>query len=80
MAAVMIKCPLTPHSFSTGLDVDSDEAFHALLDVAYRTDCPLCGNNHVWFKQNAWIADSFEPRQEEVSHCKAASGAVPAAR
>jgi hypothetical protein len=80
MAAVMIKCPVTPHSFCTGLDVDSDEAFHALLDVAYHTDCPLCGNNHVWFKQNAWIADSFEPRQEGVSHCKSAAVQLTAAR
>lgn len=77
MAAVMIKCPLTPHSFSTGLEVDSDEAFHALLDVAYHSDCPLCGNNHIWFKQNAWISDSSEPRQG-VLRRNVASGASAA--
>lgn len=61
MVTVMIKCPLTAHP---EVEVDSDAGFRSLLDVAYHTDCPLCGNNHVWFKHDAWIAEPPEPSKE----------------
>jgi hypothetical protein len=63
MAEIMIKCPATSHAISTGVAVDSDASFNALLDVAYHVDCPLCGGNHVWFKHDAWIAERPESLQ-----------------
>jgi hypothetical protein len=66
MATVMIKCPMTSHCISTGMEVGSDEEFSFLLDVAYHADCPLCGYNHVWFKHDAWVMDSAEGRQTEM--------------
>jgi hypothetical protein len=56
MAQIMVKCPVTNHAISTGLDVVSDADFNCLLNVAYHVDCPLCGGSHVWFKHDAWIA------------------------
>jgi hypothetical protein len=66
MANVMIKCPMTCHAISTGIDVDSDADWRSLLDVAYHTDCPLCGHNHPWMKHDAWIAGPLEPRREKL--------------
>ena len=65
MAKIMTKCPVTGHAISTGVEVDSDGDFNFLLDVAYHIDCPLCGDNHEWFKHDAWIAESPESRQED---------------
>ena len=63
MAEIMIKCPVASHAISTGVQVDSDADFNALLDVAYHIDCSSCGGNHTWFKHDAWIAERPEPRQ-----------------
>ena len=63
MAQIMIKCPVSSHAISTGVEVDSDADFNSLLDVAYHADCPSCGFNHIWFKHDAWIAEQPEPHQ-----------------
>jgi hypothetical protein len=63
MAETMIKCPATSRAISTGVLVESDAGFNALVDVAYHVDCPSCGGNHVWFKHDAWIAERPEPPQ-----------------
>jgi endogenous inhibitor of DNA gyrase (YacG/DUF329 family) len=62
MLAVMIRCPETARPLFTGVEVDG--TLEGLLDIAYDTDCPLCGNNHVWWKRSAWLADS--PCSEQV--------------
>jgi hypothetical protein len=54
---VMIKCPETSHAVFTGIEVDYDLA--SVLDVAYHAHCPLCGNTHVWWKQDAWLANGL---------------------
>jgi len=69
MAKVMIKCPETCHAISTAVKVDTDAAFDSLLNVAYHVDCPLCGNNHTWFKHDAWIAGP--PNLGEKTFCAA---------
>jgi hypothetical protein len=51
MLAVMIRCPETARPLFTGVEVDG--TLEGLLDIAYDTDCPLCGNNHVWWKRSA---------------------------
>jgi hypothetical protein len=62
MVEVMIKCPVANHAISTGVEVDSDADFNALLNVAYHIACPSCGGNHTWFKHDAWIAERPESR------------------
>jgi hypothetical protein len=61
MAMVMIKCPETSHSVLTGIEVVG--GLENLADLAYETDCPLCGNKHVWWKKGAWLAQP--PRQPQ---------------
>ncbi len=56
MAMVVIRCPETSHAVLTGIEVDS--GLQTLADVAYETDCPSCGDNHVWWKRSAWVAAS----------------------
>ncbi len=56
MAMVVIRCPETSHAVLTGIEVDS--GLQGLADVAYETDCPLCGNTHVWWKGSAWVSAS----------------------
>jgi hypothetical protein len=63
MTEIMIKCPVASRAISTGVEVDSDADFNALLDVAYHIDCPSCGGTHTWFKHDAWIAEHPESRQ-----------------
>ena len=60
MAKVMTKCPETAHAIATGVEVESDADFDALADIAYHADCPLCGDNHEWFKCGAWIEQAPE--------------------
>lgn|GEM_PF-6961942 len=38
---VMIKCPETSHAVLT--EIEMDGGLESLPDVAYETDCPLCG-------------------------------------
>jgi hypothetical protein len=44
MSAVMIRCPETARPLFTGVEVEG--TVEGLLDIAYDTDGPLCGNNH----------------------------------
>jgi hypothetical protein len=67
MTHIMIKCPQTCHAIRTGVEVDSDGSFHSLLDVAYHTNCPLCGYNHTWFKHDAWLADTADTFAGQVA-------------
>ena len=76
MAKIMTKCAVTGHAISTGIEVNSDEDFNFLLDVAYHIDCPLCGDNHTWFKHDAWIAAPPEPRQEDRMRESRTSGSA----
>jgi hypothetical protein len=65
MAVVRIKCPLTLHGVSTGVELKSDAGFHSLLDITYHLHCPLCGNTHPWTKRDAWIG-APEPTPEPI--------------
>lgn len=75
MAIVMIKCPETAHAIATGVELESDADFDALVDVAYHVDCPLCGDNHVWFKRGAWIEQAPDLRRSQATRQEAVSRA-----
>ena len=56
MSLLMIKCPHTARSISTGIEVGECEL--ALLpDIAMQAICPACGLTHTWWKREAWLAD-----------------------
>jgi len=65
MAMVMINCPETSHAVLTGIEVDG--GVESLADVAYETDCPLCGEKHVWWKKGAWLAQSPRRKRDTVA-------------
>ena len=55
MGVVMITCPNTDRAFSTGIESDP-RTFASLPDVLSRSKCPHCGNEHVWWTGEAWLA------------------------
>jgi hypothetical protein len=57
MSAVMIRCPVTGHDVSTGIEVEPNTLYH-LPNVNARMTCPACGSDHVWTKQEAWLAET----------------------
>jgi hypothetical protein len=61
MFAVMIKCPETSRAIPTGIEVECD--LYSLVNVAHQTQCPLCGNNHVWWIRDAWLADATRSKR-----------------
>jgi hypothetical protein len=56
MAALMIACPVTGQSFSTGIEV-SAEQIGQLPNVLSAAHCPHCGTAHEWNVKDAWIVD-----------------------
>lgn len=60
MGIVMIKCPNTGRSISTGMEIERSD-FNRLPVFFSRTSCPLCRNYHEWFAGNAWVCESNPP-------------------
>jgi hypothetical protein len=56
MSTIMIKCPQTGEAVSTGIEVERD-TFVALPDASAQMRCPACGEDHIWRKAQAWLAD-----------------------
>jgi len=57
MASVMIACSETGREIYTGIETD-EASFARLPHVPIRTQCPACGREHVWTKENAWLSGS----------------------
>src|SRR5262249_59373524 len=54
MNIVMILCPQTGSSVSTGIEIDS-ATFAKLPDTPAQMRCAACGGNHAWTKGQAWV-------------------------
>jgi hypothetical protein len=65
MAMVMIRCPETSYAVLTGIEVGGGS--ESLPDVAYETDCPLCGAKHVWLKKGARLAEPPRRRRDTMA-------------
>jgi hypothetical protein len=59
MAVVMIKCPDTGRSVSTGIEIERI-IFIRLPDVEARMSCSACGREHRWSKHAARLAERAE--------------------
>ena len=57
MGAVMIRYPNTGRAVSTQIETEASE-FRRLPLVRLRTICPICGQEHVWTRREAWLADA----------------------
>ena len=56
MGTVMIRCPRTGDAVSTEIETEAS-VFARLPEVAARTRCPSCGEEHVWTARDAWLAE-----------------------
>jgi len=63
MASVMIACPETRREIYTGIEMD-EASFAKLPDVLSRTQCSVCGQEHVWTRQDAWLSTN---RRKQVA-------------
>ena len=63
MASVMIDCPETGREIYTGIETD-EASFAKLPDVLSRTQCSVCGQEHVWTRQDAWLSTN---RRKQVA-------------
>jgi hypothetical protein len=56
MGILLIKCPHTGRSVSTGIEVDPT-SFSSLADTLSHLKCPECGLDHAWWTREAWIEE-----------------------
>jgi hypothetical protein len=54
VGVVMITCPNTDRAVNTGIEIDP-HTFASLPDVLWRSKCPHCGMEHVWWTVEAWL-------------------------
>jgi hypothetical protein len=59
MGILLIKCPHTGRSISTGIEVDP-QSFAKLPDTLSRLKCPACGLDHAWWTREAWLQEVGE--------------------
>jgi hypothetical protein len=57
MGSILIECPISGREFSTGIIIDK-ASFDVLREVPSRARCPHCGQEHVWRKSDARLAET----------------------
>lgn len=62
MGLVMIRCPVTGHVISTGLEA-SELSFNHSPVFFSRTFCPVCRRDHQWFATDAWVCEPKEKHE-----------------
>lgn len=66
MGTLMIKCPNTGRTISTGITTDGP-SFGSTPVFFSRTLCPICRINHDWFATDAWVCDR-PPGRSTAAH------------
>jgi len=56
MGIVMIRCPVTGHEISTGIETDV-ESFNCTPVFFASAYCPICRADHEWFAKDAWVSE-----------------------
>ena len=54
MSMIVTRCPRTSREIATGIYAEPD-TFHLLPDVPSKIQCPVCGEDHLWRKSEAWL-------------------------
>ncbi|HVZ54921.1 MAG TPA: hypothetical protein VG986_23350 [Pseudolabrys sp.] len=70
MSSVMIRCPNTGESVSTGIETEAN-VFRRLPKVPARMRCPACGEEHDWSVSSAWLAKDA-PKPDRLRPTQAA--------
>jgi predicted RNA-binding Zn-ribbon protein involved in translation (DUF1610 family) len=65
MSAVMIRCPVTGQAVSTQIETEPS-VFETLPQVEAHTLCPVCGQEHIWTRRDAWLQESKQGRVERL--------------
>jgi len=60
MGVLLIKCPRTSKTFSSGIQTDA-ESLGMLPQVLTRSQCPHCAAVHSWWTSEAMLVDSVPP-------------------
>jgi hypothetical protein len=70
MGILMIRCPRTGRTVSTGTHVEA-AAFNSSPVFFGQTYCPHCDGTHEWFARDAWVCDSETSKEteHERQHC-----------
>jgi hypothetical protein len=59
MGTVVIRCPATGNTISTGIEAERSTFAHSPVFFA-STHCPHCRTEHRWFAQDAWVEEAAE--------------------
>ena len=70
MGTLMIKCPKTGSTISTGIQTELSTFNNSPVFFA-RTVCPLCQSQHEWFARTAWVHESDIPNPESGNLARA---------
>ena len=62
VAEILIHCPLTGESVSTGLDT-ATIVFESLPPVLVPLECPSCRQTHHWKPADAWVKGETMPQR-----------------
>jgi hypothetical protein len=69
MGMIMIRCPKTRQTISTGRYVEP-ATFRSTPVFFSRTYCPLCRIMHEWFAKDAWVTETASSECEpQVAWC-----------
>jgi hypothetical protein len=59
MGLVMIRCPATGRTISTGIQADGNTFACSPVFIA-DTYCAVCDTQHRWFARDAWVEERSE--------------------
>jgi hypothetical protein len=62
MGLVMIRCPVTGRTISTGIKANQ-YSFNRSPVFFGHTFCPICQKNHDWFAKDAWVLELTETHE-----------------
>ena len=65
MAMVMIRCPVTGHRVSTGIET-VPESVNLIPPINARLVCPGCGHMHVWSILEAELVNEQLEEADEI--------------
>ncbi len=73
MGTIMIRCPQTGRTVSTGLRAER-ETYQSSAVFFSRTFCPFCRVTHEWFASDAWLQEQAPHSTADRSSSRAAAG------
>ena len=57
MPNIMIKCPVTGKAVPTDMAMDKKSFESVTLKNNTLVNCPVCGQNHTWSKEDSFLGE-----------------------